>query len=246
MCVDDAQYCIVLGGRMHSVVGRTKVWPAKEVSVVVFAEPESGDAVEHFPGPFVVGALQVLRGLPYPAVEVVLGLLVRAAAGDGAAQGLDPLIDDLVLDVVVEVVHGGVLVDVVVPEVEAGMGELVYALQSADEADVAHVHGGAVLAPHGLLGAVAGGVDDAVPVAEEDDLGAGVLHPGVVRGVAELHFLDDCVLIQEFDGRLERPVAELLPEGYLAFGHVEEDELKVEKGLKGRLGSCPRRQGPPC
>ena len=173
---------------------------------VVLAEPEPGDAVEDLLRPLVVGFREVLRGLPELPVQSVLGLLVGTAAVDRAAERLDPSVDDLVLDVVVELVHGGVLVDVVVVGVEAGAGELVDPLPDVGEVgptglrfepDVPHVHGGAVLAAHGLLGAVAGGVEGTLPGADEDDLGAGVPHLRVVRGGAELDDLPDGVLLEQ-------------------------------------------------
>ena len=113
--------------------------------------------------------------------------------------------------------------------VEAGAGELVDTLPDVGEVgpvglrfepDVPHVHGGVVLAAHGLLGAVAGGVEGALSDADQDDLGAGVPHLRVVGGGAELDHLLDGVLLEQLHGGLVRPVAQLLPERDLAFGHV--------------------------
>ena len=150
-----------------------------------------------------MGTLEAVRGVPELAVESRLPGLVESRLLDGASYRFDALVDDT-LDVVVELVHRRVQVDIMVFGVEAYARKLVdaglYVLRRVrlGESDVLHVDGGAVLAAHGSLGAVAGGVEAPVPVAEEDDLRSGVLHTRVVRRVAELHDLLNGPLLERF------------------------------------------------
>lgn len=166
------------------------------------------------PAPIVVGRLEVLGSIPEKPLDPLQllsgdpGLLYRA--GDV----LDLPLKDLVHEVV-EFRHRGAEVDVVVPVIEAGLRELVdggFDVLHADpgpEPEMDHVRCAAVLAPHGLLGAVARSIELPVPCAAEHHLRPGILELHVGCGGRQLDLLDQRSFLQELRGGFVCAVSEL-------------------------------------
>lgn len=184
-------------------------------SVVPFPERHSEQGFDRLPRPLVVGRPEPPAGVPELPEELLAFGIVPHGPDDRAADAPDLPVQDLVLHEVAEACRRGVLVDVVVERIEAGPCE------SSDvpadsvgacvrpEPYAVHVNRGAVLASHRFHGAVAGRVEDAVPVAVDHDLRAGVPDPRVSRGPAQFDPLDYGVLLQQPHAGLVGPVAKL-------------------------------------